>query len=654
LDKNGKGTVLMTLPDYAGKVRIRAEAWSAGRTGGAQASLAIRFPLNAILALPDYLMPDDHADLTLTLDNMDGPRGEYRIRVHAEGAISVRDEAEAIVNLAEHEQRTQPVAVQAHGPGDGAIVISVKGPGNIAFERRLPLKVRTGAPVLTRHGVITLKPGATLTVDPALTANMRTEGVVFSAAIGAGNDLDLIGIANELAAEPADSAAQIVATATPCLAPDTLLQTLRLADAKGELNQAAAALAAYQRQDGGFANLTADTSSNIWLTASATEFLGRAKARGAAVSDIALGQALDYLARHTEPEIDPAYSAPGSPQTYSQQALATAAYANKVLAANGRLNLYQLRYFSDRFLARMRSPAGAGMIGAAFADLGDKAAATAAFARAAALPVETLPGAISGSDLRDQALLNAVMAESGAAAQSSIAAVAAKTASVAAAHRQFNAQEAAWLLRAGFAMPPQDARFKAKIGNKSVDQSAVFALPPTQPMPAIKNTGDAPLHIALTVSGPPAPGEVKDQGYEVQRWLFDGSGKPVDAGALHQGDMAVVVLTGRFTGQGEARPVLFDPVPAGWTVEAASIADPANRYPWLKDLTGGSNTMTADGLFSTMPRLTGDRHEFKVAYVIRATTLGQFSQPGTSIEDRLQPDMSARTAAGKAKVDPAS
>jgi len=114
------------------------------------------------------------------------------------------------------------------------------------------------------------------------------------------------------------------------------------------------------------------------------------------------------------------------------------------------------------------------------------------------------------------------------------------------------------------------------------------------------------------------------------------------------------VLTGRFTGQGEAQPVLLDPLPAGWTVEAASIADPANRYPWLKDLSGGGNATVADGLYTILPRLTGDKHEFKVAYIVRAAFRGQFSQPGTLIEDRLQPDKSARTAAGKTKVDPPS
>jgi uncharacterized protein YfaS (alpha-2-macroglobulin family) len=652
LDKGGKGNILLTLPDYAGKVQVRARAWSGNRTGQAQSSLAIRYPLDATLTLPDYLMPDDHADLTLALDNMDGPRGEYRIKVHAEGAVSVQDEAEAIVNLAEHEQRFQTVSVQAHGPGDGTVVIAVKGPDNIAFERRLFLKVRSGAPAVTRHAVIALKPGATLALDPALTANMRAEGIAYSAAISSGNELDLIGIARELAAEPANSAMGIVAGATPYLASDPLLQTLGLADMKAKSNQAAALLTAYQGRDGGFAQV-GNGASNIWLTAYVADFLGRAKARGAAVSDVVMGQALDFLILHNEPEIDPAYSAPGSPQTYSQQALATAAYANQVLAANGRLTLFQLRYFSDRFLSQMRSPVAVAFVAAAFADLGDKPAAASAFARAAALPADTLPGDLFGSDLRDQALLNAAMAESGAVPPPSVAAIAAKTAGVAAAHRQFNAQEAVWLFRAGIAQALPEARFKAKVGDRTVDQSTALFVT-GQPLAPIKNLGDAPLHIALTASGQPAPGEIKDQGYEVQRWLFDASGKAIDSGTLRQGDMAVVVLTGRFTAQGEAQPVLFDPLPAGWEVEAANIADPANRYPWLKDLTGSSNATVTAGLYSIMPRLVGDRHEFRVAYVIRAAVRGQFSLPGTLVEDRLQPSQSARTAAAKTRVDPAS
>jgi uncharacterized protein YfaS (alpha-2-macroglobulin family) len=485
---------------------------------------------------------------------------------------------------------------------------------------------------------------------------MRPDAITVSAAIGAGNDLDLAGVARELVASTPDSAEGIVAAATPYLAPDTLLQTLGLGGAaKDRLGRAVEALAARQGGDGGFAAVAAG-QSDTWLTAYVVDFLRRAKSRGAPVSEVMIGEALDYLAAHAEPPVDPAYNVPGSPPTYSQAALATAAYANQVLAANGRLNLFQLRYFSDRFLSQMRSSAGAAFVGAAFASLDEKPTAAAAFARAAALPADTLPAEIGGSDLRDQALLNAIMAESGVAASSSVAAVAAKTASTAAAHRQFNAQEAGWIFRAGIAQTAPEAKFKLKLGDKTVEQSTALTLPITnQPLPAIKNLGDTSLHVAMTVAGAPAPGEPKDQsGYEIQRWFFDTSGKAVDPAALHQGDLIVVVLTGRFTGQGDAHPVLSDPVPAGWTVEAAEIVDPAGRYPWLKDLSGAGNVTIADGLYRATPHLTGDRHEFRLAYVARAAVRGQFGQAGALIEDGIQPALTARTASGRTKIDPPS
>ena len=654
LDKSGKANIPLTLPDYAGQVRVQAVAWSANRSGQAEAALPVRYPLSTTLPLPKFLAPDDHADLTLGLDNMDGPRGEYRVKIHAEGAVTVQDEAEAVFNLAEHEQRTIPVSLQARSPGRGTITLSVKGPDGLAFERHLTLMVEPSAPTLTRHAVAALKPGGMLAIDPALTGGIRPESLTISAAVSGGNDLDLGGIARELVAIDPVSAARIVDAATPFFAPAPLLQSFALDTAGSSpavrLEDAAELLAAYQGGDGGFSQFGAGPS-NPWLTAYVADFLSRAKSGGAAISDVILGQALNYLALHAEPPAEPGTDGGGAP-AYSQHALAVAAYANRVLAANDRLNLFQLRYFSDRFLSQIRTPVAVAFIASSFASLGEKATAAAAFARAAALPVDPVDPEIFGSDLRDQALLTAVMAESGAAAAPSVTAMAAKTASIAAAHRQFSAQEASWLLRAGIAQPQAEARIKLKIGDKTIDQNTALALPAAASLPAIKNQGDTAVRVAITVSGGPAQGEIKDAaGYEIQHWLFDTSGKAVDPATMRQGDLAIVVMTGRFTGQGDAYPLVRDPLPAGWDVEAAEITDPANRYPWLKDLTGASSVIVANGQYVAIPRLTGERREFKIAYVIRAAVRGQFALPGTLIEDRIQPALSARVAAGRTKID---
>jgi hypothetical protein len=269
-----------------------------------------------------------------------------------------------------------------------------------------------------------------------------------------------------------------------------------------------------------------------------------------------------------------------------------------------------------------------------------------------ALPSDT--GAIGGiaSDLDSQAIVASLAIESGAVAQPLIASSLGKLSAVAGAHRQFTTSEATWLFRVTETLQASDGNTKVKVGDKEASQPHALwmSVPGVQ---QIKNSGDKPLHVSLTVLGDPAPAEVKDQGFELQRAFFDMSGKPVDAANARQNDILIVVLSGRFTGQGETHPTIVDSLPAGWTIDAAEIADPANRYPWLKDLTGTVHAQADGGTYVAVPKLAGERHEFKIAYVVRAAVTGQFGMPGAVIEDAGQPGQMARTAAGRAKVDPA-
>ena len=658
LDKSGKGNVLLVLPDFAGTMKVKALAWSASRSGQAEAEVAVRYPLETTLLMPAYLRSDDRADLMLQLDNADGSRGEYHVSVKGDGAIAVQGEADSVFNLAEHEQRGQPVSVLARGTGEGAIIVAVKGPGGIAFERHLPLPVRSAGTTLTRHATAIVKAAGALALDPAVTAGLRPDSLTFSLIAG-GGDVDFAGLIDELKGSDRASAERIIDGAAADLMTAAASPTAAAGnEARAGLTTAAQFVAAYQGGDGGF-SLFGAGASDPWLTAYVGDFLTQAKRRGAAIPEVLRRQTFDYLAHQFDAAVD---AAPGAPDVdpagpdYPQSQLAAAAYAARVLAANDRLTLFQLRYFNDRFQSRLRNPVAAALVAAAFADLGDKAAATAAFARAGSLPIDPALSALFGSDLRDQAILTALMAESGAVAQPSVAANVAKLGAIAAGQRQFNPQEAAWIVRASAGQPASAMAIKLKVGDKSVSQNGPFTMTGVGPsLPAIKNGGEAPIRISVTVTGAPVPTEGRDLGgYEVQRWFFDTSGKAIDPGAMRQGDRAVVVLTGRFAGSGEAHPLLSDSLPAGWAIEATEITDALGRYPWLKDLSGASHAAIIDGRYVAVPRLSADKREFKLAYVVRATTCGQFAVPGTSIEDMGQPVVSARLPGGRTKVEPAS
>lgn len=645
LDKTGKGTVSFPLGEFSGKLRVRAVAWSSTRSGQAETRVAVHYPVAVDLALPDRLRPDDRADLTLTLDNIDGPRGEYRVGLHAQGNISTPDEAQMTVNLAEHEKRTQQVSVQAHGPGAGSITLSVQGPGDIAFERHLNLTVDSGNTTVSRHAVFSLKPGATLPADALLLGSARNNGSLrLSLVASDGGTVDLKSLTPDLVADTQQSVEQIVAAGTACFTPGST-------EAHGPadcLTPAIQRLMNRQGSDGGFSLWGGRYESDPWLTAFAVDFLTRAKSAGCTIPEPEFTFALDYLAlRSAAVKLD---SFLGLPE------IARLAYGNKVLAANGRLTIFQLRYFADQLQGPLRTALSTGLTAAAFAALEDRKSAAGFFAQALAIPASDPAPVGFSSELRDQAMLTALMAESGALASPTLQSAMDKLLAVVANRRQFNVEEAAWMFRAGAALPISQGEIRLKVGDQAVQQQDPYQLTAElgdgMPPPLLKNLGEAPIQLLATVTSAPAVADAKDSnGVEIQRWLFDSTGKPLDPATLRQNDLILVILTGRSTGANH--PLVIDPLPAGWTIEAAEIVEPTIRYPWLKDLTGAEHLVLDKGRYVAAPNLAGDRREFKLAYVARASVRGQFAMPGPMIQDMVLPVLAARGSTGRTKIDAA-
>ncbi|HLG88306.1 MAG TPA: MG2 domain-containing protein [Alphaproteobacteria bacterium] len=639
LDKAGKAVVPLAAPSFTGKLRISATAWSNNRLGEASAVSTVQRPLAVTLELPSFLAPDDRLDLDLLLDNVDGPRGEYRVNVTTEGQVALIAGGEIVANLAEHEQRNQSISLQAHAPGAGAILVAVQGPGGIKFQRRFELPVRRDSPEVTRRAAITIKPEGQLTIDPSLLEGLRPDGTLLSITIDSATPTDPAAIARNLAASDFGPTEQRVSAAT------------RLLTSSGAIS--VDAILAGQHADGGFGQWS-EGQSSLWLSAYVMDFLGRAKAAGAVVPEGAYRLGLDYLSARADPVPgrDDAIDGP------SQPVLEASAYANAVLARAGRIDLAALRYFADRFLPQLRSPLAMAWIASGFAALDDKSTAAMIVARALAVNDPPVAGDEFASELRDQAALAATIAEGGGDQSAALAKAAQKIGDLLAARRQLTPQEQAWLLRAARAVSTPENLVKLNVDGQSVQHRGPYTW--SSPAgsaphaPVIKNITGKPLRATIVVSGEPAPDQHEGAGYEMQRSFFDLQGKPTDPAALKQNDLAIVVLTGRFTAQGDPRPIVVAPLPAGWRLEATEIVDPAARYPWLKDLTGASHVSADAHQLVAVPEIAGDRHEFKFAFVVRAASRGQFALPPALIEDLSRPTLSAHSTGGKTKIDPPS
>ena len=246
------------------------------------------------------------------------------------------------------------------------------------------------------------------------------------------------------------------------------------------------------------------------------------------------------------------------------------------------------------------------------------------------------------------------MNESGVEVQQTLAAAGQKMMDLALPRRQFSAQEDAWIVRATTTPAGKSEPMKLKIDDKTIAQDKPFLFTASgadaAKLPAIKNLGDRPVHVAMTLSralrlhrwraegpsrirGPAVVLRYQRQGY---RSGHNASGRPVgrraDRALYRPGRGpagAVRSLAGRLDGRGGEHRRSGKPL---------SLAEgPDRRRQRDRRATGSISRRPASG--------DGDRHEFRFAYVVRAAAvLRPVRQPGALSRIWLQPALSARRA----------
>src|SRR4029450_6231519 len=76
-------------PALIGHLRLMAVAYARSRAGSADQRLYVRDAVSADVVLPRFLAPNDRGRLALSLHNIDGQAGDYRLVVQATGSVSL-------------------------------------------------------------------------------------------------------------------------------------------------------------------------------------------------------------------------------------------------------------------------------------------------------------------------------------------------------------------------------------------------------------------------------------------------------------------------------------------------------------------------------------------------------------------------------------
>lgn len=185
-------------------------------------------------------------------------------------------------------------------------------------------------------------------------------------------------------------------------------------------------------------------------------------------------------------------------------------------------------------------------------------------------------------------------------------------------------------------------------GNKPLYQRLDMATPS-----AVKNAGTEPLRQTLTVAGVPvAPLPVEEQGLKIVRRVFDMAGHPVDTASVPHNEVLVVILEGESTDPLEHQALVVDPLPAGLEIENVRLADSAQLgdLTWLGELSPARHVDYREDRFVAAVDLTKEKPGFRLVYLVRAVTPGDYLAPGASVEDMNRPHLLARSAAARMRV----
>jgi uncharacterized protein YfaS (alpha-2-macroglobulin family) len=659
--KDGVATVGLKLPDFNGRLRLMAVAWSRKKLGAASHDLQVNDPVVISPSLPRYLARGDQSSVQVLLDNIDGPEGEYHLEWSAEGGLVMEGDFSADINLERGKRQSRTFPLFTDASGKGSLHLQVSGPQGYSYSGDFPLNVRDKYLPELQRVYSRIEPGETMTLDHTTVQGLVPETVAVNLTVSSSPNLDVVGLLEQLDRYPYGCLEQLTSRVMPLLDANLLARRYnapfdRQLDER--ISQAIELIFQKQRRNGSFSLWNGFGETEYWLSVYAMDFMSRASEKGYVVPDFfynrGMGWMNDALKSIHEPKDDD---------------LTYLAYAAWVLARSGQGRAEDSRYLFDNYLKVMPTPLAQAQLAGALAVQGDLVRAEKGFR--SALDKVAAPGAYwqnYGSRLRDLAALLSVLDESGLKGIDP-GPVWQELTRLLARQKYLSTQEQGWLVMAALTLgedEPLQLDLTRNHGRTAITDTGYFSMKSSgtsllaNPL-TVRNRGASPVWVVTTVQGAPAnePVPVSD-GFTVWRQWYSTDGKPLTGKTVNQGDQVLILLGGKVASGADYRALLVDLLPAGFEIEKTRLDPEYNPYlSWLDEL---SSTRYVEGLddrfvvaFDTdqlSPVHKKDREKsFRFAYLVRAVTPGAYTVPPLEVEAMYQPAIRGRSRAARVLIE---
>ena len=351
-DGNGIAKIELDLPEFSGRGRIFAVAYSGNRYGMAERTIQIARDIIVEADLPRFAAPGDVFTVPVTVFNSSGDARDVSIELSVTEELSF-DGFEGngrnvmTATIAANSSHRFDVTISALSTG--VAVYTVKASWNEngeekSFEQEIELPIRSPYPVVTISGSGFFESGETaINVDKSLFTDNVSGRLLLA-------DTPLVNITSAvtfLANFPHGGLEHVVSTAWPFLVlPEAISQIDPLlinSDAvRMKTETALVRIQSMQLYDGSFARWQGNTHSTAWGSVHATHFLVEARRAGVEFPEEMLRGALNWLRQFLA-------SIPGGDVTELRMRddFTTKAYAVYVLVLNGERPLGWIHHLRE-------------------------------------------------------------------------------------------------------------------------------------------------------------------------------------------------------------------------------------------------------------------------------------------------------------------
>ncbi|PVZ66802.1 hypothetical protein DC094_16225 [Pelagibaculum spongiae] len=663
LDEKGKGNVIFDLPDFSGKLKFMAVAFSDQMLGSTEQDLTVATPVVAQIAMPRFIAKGDISMVALDLNNISGISQTVTASFVASEGLQFKGKQSFTVSLNDRQKQTIKLPMKANKwNGLGKIQLSIEGIQYQGEQITLPEKswkiaIRPPWPAETFVQQEEILPGEFISMLIEESADIDPDSLQASLLISDAAALDVASYVRSLLHYPYGCLEQTLSSAQPWLLANRPelssfnIKPVSQAKRTKAMEIAMERLQRKQKSNGGFGLWSDRSPEEQWLTVFALDFFQQAQSQGfpvdASMMLKAAGRVQEYLKLGA---VRSRYS-----DENDHYKFATRAYAAYVLSKNNQASLGDMRRLFDRFRKNAQSPLPLAQLGLALIRQGDKKRGDLAIEEAFTVePRKYFWSQDYGSRIRDRALMIALLIEDGyqvskARLQSFELAEDLKGDSWLSTQEQYALVRAALSLQSSAEDSWQlqvDAANQQNISGTGSQRTAVEYPQLLQPM--LLSSQQA-LFARLEVSGyrTVSPPQFSNK-INIERKYYDETGQPIQLEFLRSGDLVVVEL---LVNSEDKVPdaLVVDLLPAGLELENQNLSGSirlqqinidGKPISERKQATTIEHEEYRDDRYVAAVNLRRNR-EARLYYLARAVTPGRYKVPAASVESMYHPEIRA-------------